>query len=215
MRFRNPLLPLVAATLLAGCTFPSPPRSSYTPLVSPIAPAAGSLTAIKHKTVGVLYSADAASDLDYLRRYHQHAVSSIEGRLLIREIRQGYANSSLPDRTLAAMEDSLSRHLQHVTFYKDQAALDRDNPDVIVILDTHHVLLTPRTSDVRVDYMADFFDRDYRFLGRAEGHQANSMPALWTHNQRTEQIVSELDRQQALQIEAMNEFDNSISWLFQ
>lgn len=204
---------LTAVGLLAGCSFPSPPHSSMIAIEPVRAPVNGTLGAAKEQTVGVLYSADTGADLDYLRRYHHHAMSSLEGHLLIAEIRQGYADSAHAQATLTAIEQSIARHLPKAQFYPNQAALDQSSPDIIVIVHTHHVLLTPRTSEVRADYVADFFERSHRYLGRAEAHQALSMPALWTHNQRTEQIVSQLEEQQALQGRAMDEFDASLSRL--
>jgi hypothetical protein len=199
--------------LLAGCSFPSPPHSSIIAIEPVRAPVNGTLAAVKEQTVGVLYSADTGADLDYLRRYHRHALSSLEGHLLMAEIRQGYADSAQAQVTLTAIEQSISRHLPKAQFYPDQAALDQASPNIIVIVHMHHVLLTSRTSEVRADYVADFFDRSYRYLGRAEAHQALTMPALWTQNQRTEQIVSQLEKQQALQGRAMDEFDASLSRL--
>jgi hypothetical protein len=156
------------------------------------------LASLKDKTIGVLFAADMEADLDYPRRYHQQAVLSLKGRLLMREIREGYANSSQPERTLAAIQYALASRLVQVTFYGDQASPDNGNPDIIVVVHTYHRLLTPSSSDMRADVAADFFDRDYQYLGRAEGHQAASMPALWRHNQRTDQIISQLDRQQVM-----------------
>jgi hypothetical protein len=173
------------------------------------------VASLKGKAIGVIFDVDTATDLDYLRRYHQHAIWSLEGGLLIGDIRRGYAESSQPERILAAVKDTLSSHLKQATFYKDRPSLDEGNPDIIVVVHTRHTLLTPRSSDVCADYMADFFDRDYRYLGRAEGHQAVSMPALWTHTQRTEQIISELGRQKAMQAQALAEFDSSLSRLLQ
>ena len=215
MRIDILVLPMVAAMLLAGCSFPSPPPTNMAPIADIPASAAGPIGPLNGKTVGVLFDDDTATDLDYLRRYHQHAVSSLEGRLLISEIRQGYAESSRPDRTLAAIKDAFSSRLKQVTFYGDLCSLEQGDPDIFVVVHTHHALLTPRSSDVRVDYVADFFDRDYQYLGRAQGHRAAMMPALWSDHQRTEQIVGELDRQQVVQGEALDQFGNSLSRLLQ
>jgi len=203
------LLPLVF-TLMAGCSFPPSPHDQRLAEPQHGRAATYKLTVNSNTSFGVLYSPDTLYDIDYLKRYNDHAKHSVEGRLLVSEIRQGYIDSSAPLEGVGRIRQILSLHLPNVTFYENEAALSKAKPDFIVVVTTRHVLLTPRASDIEARFRADFFDRDLVYVGSAGGKQVAHMPALWTHAQRTPEIVAQLVNQHAVQTRALHDFDSSL-----
>lgn len=203
-------IPLTLA-LLAGCSFPTAPEVRPPPGSVNRHGATSTLTFNRTSTFGVVYSPQTLKDLDYLNRYHDHALHSLEGRWLVSPIRQAYIESSPPNVAIDRVKQALDTVLPNVTFYSSTAALTKAKPDFIVVVYTHHVLVTPRSSDIEATFSAEFFSPNFGYLGCAEGHRAAHMPALWTHTQRTPEIVAQLDSQRALQASALSDFENSLT----
>ena len=82
---------------------------------------------------------------------------------------------------------------------------------MVAIVDTHSQLITSRSSDVRADVSADFYDGKFNYIGTAKGTDARSLSPLWADYKRSEDIVADINEQQNVQVRALQKFDQSLS----
>jgi len=101
--------------------------------------------------VGVLYSENTVDNLSYLERYHATALNGARDALDGR-IRAAFVNSSDPELAIDWLMNSLQGTFLSVTVYDTLDALVQAHPDVVVMLDTHNQLLTPRNDLVEAHF---------------------------------------------------------------
>ncbi|MDR2308370.1 MAG: hypothetical protein LBE53_14410 [Paucimonas sp.] len=146
--------------------------------------------------VAVLLGRNATATLDYLQRHRDQA-------------RPGKATAT-PVATLGHnqaygwLAQSLARQFAEVTFYDDLDTLLANRPDVIVLLDTQSQLAA---AGIEASVVARFFDDQLTYIGRAEGLARKGADGLGP--------VRQLDEEQAVQAEALKQFDASLRLLLQ
>jgi len=112
----------------------------------------GSVDSLRHEqSVGVLYSENTVDNLSYLERYHATALNGARDALDGR-IRAAFVNSSDPELAIDWLMNSLQGTFLSVTVYDTLDALVQAHPDVVVMLDTHNQLLTPRNDLVEAHF---------------------------------------------------------------
>ncbi|MCY1461181.1 hypothetical protein D9M71_788090 [compost metagenome] len=84
-------------------------------------------------------------------------------------------------------------------------------PDVVAIVDTRSQLITSRSSDIKADVSADFYDANFNYIGTAQGHDAKALSPVWADYKRSEEIVADINEQQNVQVRALQKFDQSLS----
>jgi hypothetical protein len=177
-------------------------------------PVTDSGVALKHtQTVGVLYSENTVSTLQYLERYHSVALKGVKNGALDSRIREAFVSSSDPKLAVDWLKASLQKQFASVTVYDNLDALMKDRPDVVVMLDTYNRLVTQRNSQVEARFVATFYDADLQYIGKAEGLGAKELTSVWVHDKAAPEIAAQIDQQRELQINALKQFDASLKAL--
>jgi hypothetical protein len=213
MNFRiAAVLSLVAA--LAGCSVPGAPRYSDVESAGLRSPAQSSSVALKHtQTVGVIFTENTVANLAYMTRYNATAQSGLTAKLTDSRITEAYVNSSDPELAINWFAASLEKQFAKVDFYENLDSVLAARPDVIVLLDTRSKLVTERSADVQASIVAEFFDSDFKFIGKAEGSDAKAMSPIWAHTKRAPEIAAEINQQREVQVNALQKFDLSLESL--
>ena len=100
-------------------------------------PVADSSTGLQHsQSVGVLYSENTVSTLEYLEQYHSVALNGAKNEGLDSRIREAFVNSSDPKLAIDWLKGSLQKEFASVTVYDNLDAVMQARPDVVVMLDT-------------------------------------------------------------------------------
>ncbi|WP_236182974.1 MULTISPECIES: ATPase [Pseudomonas] len=205
----------ISVLALSACSVPTAPKavsSLDTLFTQPVG--RSSATQVKSGpgvSLGVIYSPSTQANRDYLRNYQANAGTGFGQSLLVRPIHDAYVATSKPDMAVDWVKASLQRQFGSVTVYPDMQSLRAANPDVVAIVDTHSQLITSRSSDVRADVSADFYDGKFNYIGTAKGTDARSLSPLWADYKRSEDIVADINEQQNVQVRALQKFDQSLS----
>jgi hypothetical protein len=173
-----------------------------------------SATQVKSGTgvsLGVVYSPSTQSNREYLRDYQANAGTGFGQSLLVQPIHDAYVASSKPDMAVEWVNASLQRQFGSVTVYPDMQSLRAARPDVVAIVDTHSQLITSRSSDIKADVSADFYDARLNYIGTAKGSDARELTPVWADFKRSEEIVADINQQQDVQVRALQKFDQSLN----
>jgi hypothetical protein len=206
---------LTVAALLAGCSVPTAPKavSSLDTLFSaPVGRSSATHIANgSNVSLGILYSPSTQANRDYLRHYQANAGTGFGQSLLVQSIHDAYVATSNPDFAVEGVKALLQRQFGSVTVYPDMQSLRAARPDVVAIVDTHSQLMTSRSSDIKADVSADFYDAKFNYIGTAQGHDAKSLSPVWADFKRSAEIVADINQQQDVQVRALQKFDQSLS----
>lgn len=177
-------------------------------------PVADSNTALQHsQTVGVLYSENTLSTLQYLEQYHAVALNGVKNGGLDARIRDALVNSSDPKLAIDWLKGSLQKEFTSVTVYNNLDALMLARPDVVVMLDTYNRLVTQRNTQVEARFVAKFYDTNLQYIGKAEGYGGKQLTSVWVHDKAAAEIAAQIDQQRELQVNALKQFDASLKVL--
>lgn len=177
----------------------------------PITDSAASLQ--QARSVAVLYSQNTLGTLEYLENYHAVALKGAKNPQLDSRISQAFVSSSDPARAINGLMDSLQQAFTTVTVYDSLDAAVQARPDVVVMLDAYSRLVSKRNTQVEARFMAKFYDSDLQYIGEAEGTQAQQLPSVWVQGKSAPEIAAQIDRQTALQMTALKQFDASLKAL--
>ncbi|MFJ2682655.1 ATPase [Pseudomonas sp. NPDC087342] len=206
---------LTIAALLAGCSVPTAPKavsSLDTMFSAPVGrSSAAQVTNGGNVSLGIVFSPSTQANREYLRHYQANAGTGFGQSLLVQPIHDAYVATSNPDFAVDAVKASLQRQFGSVTVYPDLQSLRAARPDVVAIVDTHSQLMTSRSSDIKADVSADFYDAKFNYIGTAQGHDAKSLSPVWADFKRSEEIVADINQQQDVQVRALKKFDQSLS----
>ncbi len=206
---------LTVAALLVGCSVPTAPKSVSaldTLFSAPVGrSAATSVASGSTVSLGIVYSPGTQANRDYLRHYQANAGTGFGQSLLVQPIHDAYVATSNPDFAIDGVKASLQRQFGSVTVYPDMQSLRAARPDVVAIVDTHSQLMTSRSSDIKADVSADFYDAKFNYIGTAQGHDAKSLSPVWADFKRSQEIVADINQQQDVQVRALQKFDQSLS----
>lgn len=210
-----PALLAISVLLLSACAVPTAPQAvSSLDTLLPHPTGRSAATLVKSGpgvSLGVIYSPGTQANRQYLREYQTKAGTGFGQSLLVQPIQDAYVASSNPDRAVEWVNASLQRQFGSVTVYPDMQSLRAARPDVVAIVDTHSQLITSRSSDIRADVSADFYDAQLNYIGTAKGSQARELTPVWADFKRSEEIVADINQQEGLQLAALREFDRSLS----
>lgn len=200
--------------VLAGCAVPGAPRYSDEQDAQLRGSAPASSVTLKHtQTVGVIFTQNTVASLAYMERYNAAVRTGVVASLTDSRITDAYVNSSDPQLAINGFAESLEKQFASVAFYENLDAVLAARPDVIVLLDTRNKLITERSSDVQASISAEFFDSDFKFIGKAEGSDAKSMSPIWAHTKRAPEIAAQINEQRNVQVNALQKFDASLQAL--
>jgi len=206
------LLTLVA--VLAGGFAATAPASAADEQACHFQPVADSGVALKHsQSVGVIYSENTVSTLEYLERYHSVALKGVKNGALDARIRDAFVSSSDPKLAIDWLKASLQKEFASVNVYDSLDAVVQAHPDVVVMLDTYNRLVTQRNSQVEARFVAKFYDADLQYIGKAEGLGAKELSSVWVHDKAAPEIAAQINQQRELQINALKQFDASLKAL--
>ncbi|MDE1169372.1 MAG: ATPase [Pseudomonas sp.] len=164
---------------------------------------------LKHtQSVGVLVSDDTLSNIAYLARYRSDAQRGVNTHGLAPEVKQAYVDSADPDLAIAWLNSALEQQFAQVTFYRDLGSLVAARPDVVVMIDSRSQLFSEHNADVQTNVTAQFFDANFAYIGKAEGHDALQMSPLEARRQ-----AAQISQQRVVQINALQRFDASLQAL--
>ncbi|KPB71392.1 ATPase [Pseudomonas cannabina] len=218
MRMLNLLT--LAAVLSTGFAVSAPVNAAVSPaFVSAgqschFMPVADSAATLQHRqSVGVLYSENTLSNLQYLNNYHSVALRSGQNGALDSRIRNAFINSSDPKLATDWLIGSLQKEFATVTVYDTLDALMQARPDVIVMLDTYNRLVSKRNSQVEARFMARFYDNNLQYIGKAEGEVVRELTSVWVQGKAAPEIAAQIDQQRELQVNALKQFDASLKAL--
>ncbi|MCU0071184.1 ATPase [Pseudomonas koreensis] len=207
----------ISVLALSACSVPTAPKavsSLDTLLTQPVG--RSSATQVKSGpgvSLGVVYSPSTQTNREYLREYQANAGTGFGQSLLVQPIHDAYVATSKPDMAVDWVKASLQRQFGSVTVYPDMQSLRAANPDVVAIVDTHSQLITSRSSDIKADVSADFYDGKFNYIGTAKGTDARALSPLWADYKRSEDIVADINEQQNVQVRALQKFDQSLNEL--
>jgi hypothetical protein len=201
--------------VLAGCSIPTAP-TAVSPLngifTEPVGRSGATLiTNGSQVSLGIVYSQNTQTNRAYLRDYQANAGTGFGQSLLVQPIHDAYVATSKPDLAVDWVKTSLQRQFGSVTVYPDMQSLRAAKPDVMAVVDTRSQLITSRSSDIQSDVSADFYDKNFNYLGTAQGHDAEALSPVWADYKRSEEIVADINEQQNVQIRALQKFDQSLS----
>ncbi|MCK1789249.1 ATPase [Pseudomonas violetae] len=206
---------LTMTIVLTGCSVPTAPQSvaSLDGIFSePIGRSASTqLPSGPGTSVGIVYSRNTQTNRAYLNDYRANAGTGFGQSLLAQPIHDAYVATSAPDMAVDWVKASLQRQFGSVTEYPDMQSLRAARPDVAAVVDARSQLITSRSSDVEADVSAHFYDRNLNYIGTARGHDAKSLSPLWADYKRSEDIVADINKQQEVQVSALQKFDQSLS----
>lgn len=206
------LLALVA--VLTGAFAATAPASAAEEAACHFVPMADSGTGLQHtQSVGVLYSENTVSNLEYLERYHATALNGVKGGTLDSRIRNAFVSSSDPKLAIDWLKGSLQKEFASVTVYDNLDVLMKARPDVVVMLDTYNRLVTQRNTQVEARFVAKFYDANLQYIGKAEGFGGKEMASIWVHDKAAPEIAAQIDQQRELQVQALKQFDASLKAL--
>lgn len=206
------VLTLVAA-LTGGAAAAAPAYAAHEQACH-LTPVADSHVGLRNsQSVGVLYSENTVSTLQYLEHYHAVALKGVKNGALDPRIRDAFVNSSDPKLAIDWVKGSLAKEFASVTVYDNLDALMQARPDVVVMLDTYSQLVTQRNSKVEARFVAQFYDSNLQYIGKAEGLGAKELTSVWVHDKAAPEIAAQIDQQRELQIHALRQFDASLKAL--
>ncbi|ROM33731.1 ATPase [Pseudomonas poae] len=176
-------------------------------------PLVGSVDSLaRAQSVGVLYSENTRDNLRYLERYHAMAMNGAKDALDGR-IREAFVNSSDPELAIDWLMSSLQGTFLSVTVYSSLDELVQAHPDVVVMLDTHNQLLTPRNDLVEARFTARFYDANLQYIAKAEGSVHKQVSSVWVHDKAAPEIAAQIEQQRDVQQDALRQFDASLKAL--
>ncbi|CAI8837395.1 ATPase [Pseudomonas sp. IT-P291] len=206
---------LTMAVVLTGCSIPTAPTavSSLNGIFTePVGRSAATrITNGSHVSLGVIYSQSTQTNRAYLRDYQANAGTGFGQSLLVQPIHDAYVATSRPDQAVDWVKASLQRQFGSVIVYPDIQSLRAAKPDVMAVVDTRSQLMTSRSSDIQADVRADFYDKNFNYIGTAQGHDAKALSPVWADFKRSEEIVADINEQQNVQVRALQKFDQSLS----
>lgn len=211
------LVSALVLSLLAvsACSVPTAPQAvSSLDTLLPHPTGRSSATWVKSGpgvSLGVIYSPSTKTNRQYLRDYQANAGTGFGQSLLVQSIHDAYVASSKPDMAVEWVNASLQSQFGTVTVYPDMQSLRAARPDVVAIVDTHSQLITSRSSDIKANVSADFYDAQLNYIGTAKGSEARELTPVWADFKRSEEIVADINQQQDVQVRALQEFDKSLS----
>ena len=205
----------ISVLALSACSIPTAPRAvSSLDTLLPHPTGRSSATLVKSGpgvSLGVVYSPGTQTNREYLRDYQANAGTGFGQSLLVQSIHDAYVASSKPDMAVDWVNTSLKRQFGSVTVYPDMQSLRAAKPDVVAIVDTHSQLITSRSSDIKADVSADFYDAQLNYIATAKGSEARELTPLWADFKRSEEIVADINQQQDVQTSALKKFDQSLN----
>ncbi|WKV98679.1 ATPase [Pseudomonas sp. H22_DOA] len=205
----------ISVLALSACSIPTAPRAvSSLDTLLPHPTGRSSATLVKsgpRVSLGVVYSPGTQINREYLRDYQANAGTGFGQSLLVQSIHEAYVASSKPDMAVDWVNTSLKRQFGSVTVYPDMQSLRAAKPDVVAIVDTHSQLITSRSSDIKADVSADFYDAQLNYIATAKGSEARELTPLWADFKRSEEIVADINQQQDVQTSALKKFDQSLN----
>ena len=205
----------ISVLALSACSIPTAPRAvSSLDTLLPHPTGRSSATLVKSGpgvSLGVVYSPGTQINREYLRDYQANAGTGFGQSLLVQSIHDAYVASSKPDMAVDWVNTSLKRQFGSVTVYPDMQSLRAAKPDVVAIVDTHSQLITSRSSDIKADVSADFYDAQLNYIATAKGSEARELTPLWADFKRSEEIVADINQQQDVQTSALKKFDQSLN----
>ncbi|MCP2021675.1 ATPase [Pseudomonas laurylsulfatiphila] len=206
---------LTLTVVLTGCSIPTAPTavSSLNGIFTePVGRSGATLINNgSHVSLGIVYSQNTQTNRAYLRDYQANAGTGFGQSLLVQPIHDAYVATSRPDMAVDWVKASLQRQFGSVTVYPDMQSLRAAKPDVMAVVDTRSQLMTSRSSDIQSDVSADFYDKNFNYIGTAQGHDAKSLSPVWADYKRSEEIVTDINEQQNVQVRALQKFDQSLS----
>src|SRR5689334_16601515 len=174
---------LTMAVVLTGCSIPTAPTavSSLNGIFTEPVGRSGAtrITNGSHVSLGIVYSQNTQTNRAYLRHYQANAGTGFGQSLLVQPIHDAYVATSRPDLAVDWVKASLQRQFGSVTVYPDMQSLRAAKPDVMAVVDTRSQLITSRSSDIQADVSADFYDKNFNYIGTAQGHDARALSPVW------------------------------------
>lgn len=205
----------ISVLVLSACSVPTAPKavsSLDTLFTQPVGrSSAAQVKSGPGVSLGVVYSPSTQTNREYLRDYQANAGTGFGQSLLVQPIHDAYVASSKPDMAVEWVNASLQRQFGSVTVYPDMQSLRAAKPDVVAIVDTHSQLITSRSSDIKADVSADFYDAQLNYIGTAKGSEARELTPVWADFKRSEEIVADINQQQDVQVRALQKFDQSLN----
>lgn len=206
---------LTMTVVLTGCSIPTAPTAVSSLdglLMQPVGRSNATRIANgSHVSLGVIYSRNTQVNRAYLQDYQANAGTGFGQSLLVQSIHDAYVATSKPDLAVDWVKASLQRQFGSVTVYPDLQSLKAAKPDVMAIIDSRSQLITSRSSDIQADVSADFYDAHFNYIGTAQGHDAKELSPVWADYKRSEEIVSDINEQQNVQVRALQKFDQSLN----
>jgi hypothetical protein len=206
---------LTMAVVLTGCSIPTAPTGGPSLngiFTEPVGRSASTLiTNGSDVSLGIVYSQNTQDNRAYLRDYQANAGTGFGQSLLVQPIHDAYVSTSRPDMAVDWVKASLQRQFGSVTVYPDMQSLRAAKPDVMAVVDTRSQLITSRSSDIQSDVSADFYDKNFNYIGTAQGHDAKALSPVWADFKRSEDIVADINEQQNVQVRALQNFDQSLN----
>ncbi|AZF52971.1 Chromosome segregation ATPase [Pseudomonas sp. R4-34-07] len=207
------IIQLALMTLMLGTAVLANPAIADELRTGHLLPLAASVDSLQRaQSVGVLYSENTRDNLSYLERYHAMALNGAKDALDAR-IREAFVNSSDPELAIDWLMHSLQGTFVSVTVYASLDDLVQAHPDVVVVLDTHSQLLTPRNDVVEARFTARFYDADLQYIAKAEGSVDKQVPSVWVHDKSALEIAAQIEQQRDVQQDALKQFDASLKAL--
>lgn len=205
----------ISVLALSACSVPTAPKAvSSLDTLLPHPTGRSSATQVKSGpgvSLGVVYSPSTQTNREYLRDYQANAGTGFGQSLLVQPIHDAYVASSKPDMAVDWVNASLQRQFGSVTVYPDMQSLRAAKPDVVAIVDTHSQLITSRSSDIKADVSADFYDAQLNYIGTAKGSEARELTPAWADFKGSDEIVADINQQQDVQVRALQKFDQSLN----
>ncbi|AZF10755.1 Chromosome segregation ATPase [Pseudomonas sp. R2-37-08W] len=207
------IIQLALMTLMLGTVVLANPAIADELRTGHLLPLVASVDSLQRaQSVGVLYSENTRDNLSYLERYHAMALNGAKDALDAR-IREAFVNSSDPELAIDWLMHSLQGAFVSVTVYGSLDELVQAHPDVVVVLDTHSQLLTPRNDVVEARFTARFYDADLQYIAKAEGSVDKRVPSVWVRDKSALEIAAQIEQQRDVQQDALKQFDASLKAL--
>ena len=164
-------------------------------------------------SLGVILSQNARASIAYLENYQELARSGFGNPILDKSLRDAYELTSDPEYVLNHIAKTLRNHFGSILVFEDLKSLQAAQPDILAIIDFHHVLLQFGSTSISAQVSLHFYDSGLRLIGESVGSGKAKFDS-WNNTRGLAGHVNELYQKQHLpRVQALRQFDKSLASL--
>ncbi|WP_349970061.1 hypothetical protein [Pseudomonas caspiana] len=153
--------------------------------------------------VALMMSDSAIETAKELEAYNRHYKSGLTAGLYMSSIREAYAETSDPERSVAEVTRMLEARFGKVQRVHSLEEASRTGFKLVAKLDIRTRLISDRSSDPASYLSLDFYNASQQYLGTVQSMSRRTLTPVWTGYKREKEIVSDIRQQGEIQAHAL------------